>query len=111
MEESNTKRVKEGIECGSKMMVAFMRQSEQRSNSLVAQLIPLLTGEVKHKIIENSCCGPSEEWTEEELLTKHLKRLIFDFDCNIHYLEEKEMPALAEVINRKPLISFFTHDD
>ena len=112
----NMERFKEGSKRNAERMGYLIRQSQRRRDILVARLMPLLSQETAGKITEYRRYVTRSNFTDAELLKQHLESLIEDFDCIIHYLEEDEMPALAEVINRKPLISkpltsFFFDED
>lgn len=105
-------RMKEGIRRSSEMLADFMRRSQERKDAFIAVLLLLLKEETKHKIIKsNKWRSTAEECSDEELLKQHLGGLIMDFDCNLHRLEENEITALAEVINKNPNVSFFFDDD
>lgn len=112
MSEHDLKRLKEGVSMGVRMLADSMRRSQERDDAFIAILVPLLDENIKRKIIDdNKWRSAADECDDEELLKQHLIELIMDFDCNIHYLEENEMPALAEIINKNPLVSFFFNDD
>ena len=111
MSEHNMKRFREGSEIIANFLGQSMRQSQQRNSILIAKLMPLLSFEATGKIIKYHQYVLASGFTGEELLKRHLESLIIDFDRNIHYLEENEIPAFAEIINKTPLISFFFNDD
>ncbi|MBU2109416.1 hypothetical protein KKB71_00435 [Patescibacteria group bacterium] len=109
------KRFKEGISKAAKYIAELTRQSEARKEKLINLLIPHFNPKAIRQIVAHEkgfySYYKKEAPSNETLLRKHLNELIWDFDCNIHYLEEDEMPALAEIINKKPLASFFSSLD
>ena len=110
--EYNLERVKKGIRIGSEMLADLMQKSNERDDALIAQLIPLLSDGAKREIVAGKhIYYKSTEITDEELLKEYLSMLILDFDCNIHRLEENEISAFAEVINKNPSVLFFFDDD
>ena len=102
MSEHNTKRFRKGSEIIANFLGQSMRQSQQRNSILIAKLMPLLSFEATGKIIKYHQYVLASGFTGEELLKRHLESLIIDFDRNIYYLEENEIPALAEIINKTP---------
>ena len=46
-----------------------------------------------------------------DLLRKHIKDTINDFDLDFHLLEENNIQGLADIINENPLVCFFLPED
>lgn len=116
MRTIDVEKCKEWISKSAEFIAELTRQSEARKQKLINLLIPLLKPEAIRQIVADekefySFYYKKEAPSDDTLLRKHLINLIWDFDCNIHYLEENEMPALAEIINKKPLVSFFVSLD
>lgn len=111
MSEFDVEKNKERSEKSAEFMARLMKESHERKLKFINILVPLLKSETIRQIVaeEKEFYDFYEKKAppDQNLLREHLINLIRDFDCNIHYLEESEIPALAETINQKPLISFF----
>lgn len=114
MSKVDMKKIKERSKKSAGFMAKLMKESHERKLNLINILVPLLKPETIRQIVaeEKEFYDFYEKKAppDQDLLREHLINLIWDFDCNIHHLKESEMPALAEIINQKP-VSFFSSLD
>lgn len=110
----------EKLKRASATFCGTVKKSQNRKERLTSQIIPLLKPETAQIIIEfhrGVYVGMNqvraERGTEKAqvpgdnyLLQKHIGDTISDFDHNIYWLEEDNLPALADAMNKNPLIYF-----
>ena len=104
-----------GLEKGLDGFLKIIKEGQKRKEELVNLIIPLLSQETKREIVESwkSCYVilknpvPNDKY----LLESHLESTLFDFDQNVHYLDESKIPAFAKILNKEPLKSFFIGDE
>lgn len=88
-----------------------MRKDEE----LISLIMPLLSPKTKREIVESgkSCYVALKEKppSDKYLLESHLEMTILDFDQNIHLLDKTEIPAVAKILNKEPMKSFFLGGD
>ena len=100
-----------GFEKGLDGFLKIIKEGQRREEELVNFVIPLLSQKTKREIVESgkSCYVILKQPVPDDkyLLEQHLYQTIEDFDQNVHYLDESEIPAFAKILNKEPLKSFF----